>query len=222
MVGTPMAQSRSTFATAVCGVENSMATSTPRKFSGVIPCWFTFVSMSSFNPMEKPASGASSSISLPIFPYPTMASFLGMLRLSPTKEHLRHSSVRIDGGDQLALCDSFIERMRDVNAARPEKKRLAPRRREHRNISSERNHRRWESVERGETHCRQRQDFSNLRADSDRRPQCLIDFAPVADQANRQLRLRRVGNNIGRSAAGNRADIQGCFSHRRILRQRDA
>src|ERR1700722_17676143 len=100
-----MAQSALRFATAVCGVENSIATSTPRKFSGVMPAWFTFVSMSSFNPTEKAASGASCSINLPIFPYPPMARFLDIPRPGPPEQHARHLSIRIDGGEQLALGD---------------------------------------------------------------------------------------------------------------------
>src|SRR5579864_2688061 len=217
-----MAQSRSRFATAVCGVENSIATSTPRKFSGVIAAWFTFVSMSSFKPTEKPASGANCSISLPIFPYPTMARFLGMLRLSAAQERPGHSHVRIDGGKKLALRDFFFERMRDVNAAGPEQKRLAPRRRQHRDIGRERNHRRLESVERRKTHRRKRQDFSHLRPISNGRAQRLIDFSSIIDQADRKFRLRGVGNNIRRASAGNRADIQCRFSHHRILGQRHA
>ncbi len=98
-----MAQSLSTLATAVCGVENSMATSTPRNFSGVMPCWFTLVSMSSFRPTENPASAASCSISLPIFPYPTIAKFLSMVCLRFAEKGTRHLRVGIDGGKQFAF-----------------------------------------------------------------------------------------------------------------------
>src|ERR1700719_812794 len=162
MVGTPMAQSLSRFATAVCGVENSMATSTPRKFSGVMPCWFTFVSMSSFNPTEKPASGASCSISLPIFPYPTMARFLGMVRLGPAEKHPSHLHVRLNCCEQLALRDFFIRSMRHVNAPRPEQERLAPRRRQDRDIGCEGDHRSRKSVQSGKAHGRQHQDIFQL------------------------------------------------------------
>src|SRR5580693_1480672 len=130
--------------------------------------------MSSFRPTEKPASAASWSISLPIFPYPTMARFLGMVCFRFAEKQTSHLSIGIDGSEQFALCYFFLERVRHVNAARPKKKRLAPGRRQHGDIGRERNHRRRETVERGELHRRQRQDFSYLGAVSNGGAQCLI------------------------------------------------
>ena len=115
-----------------CGVENSMATSTPRKFSGVMPCWFTFVSMSSFKPTEKPASGASCSISRPIFPYPTMARFLGMLFGASESAPLPPRSIRVicayvsTASSNSRFGNFFLRGVRHVNAARAEQETVRP------------------------------------------------------------------------------------------------
>src|SRR5579863_3605026 len=111
--------------------------------------------MSSFNPTEKPASAASCSISLPIFPYPTMAKFLGILCLRFAEKGARHLRVGIDSGKQFEFGNFFPGGMRHVNTARPEKKRFAPGRRKYRNIGSECNHRSRETVERCKVHCGQ-------------------------------------------------------------------
>src|ERR1700736_1901266 len=180
----PIAQSRSRLATATCGVENSIATSTPRNFSGVIPCWFIFVSMSSFKPTATPAFGASRSLRWPSFPYPTRGRLLGMVRLCSAKKHPSHLLVRFDRAEQFPLGDFFVCRVRHVNASRSKQKWFSPRGHEHGNVGRKRYDRSWETIERLEMHRRKLQDFSDLRARPDRAPQIPIDFTPVTHQAN--------------------------------------
>src|SRR5450759_158069 len=76
---TPSAEMRSTFSATAEGMENSIAASTPAKFSRVMPSKCALLNSSSFKATVKPYSGASCSISLPIFPYPTIASFMSHL-----------------------------------------------------------------------------------------------------------------------------------------------
>src|ERR1019366_4559490 len=84
---TPSAAIRSTLRSTAEGMEKSMATSMPRKFSGVMPSKTALLNSSSLSATVKPYSGASCSTSFPILPYPTIASS-GMDGL-PSFEHFR-------------------------------------------------------------------------------------------------------------------------------------
>src|ERR1017187_6240860 len=72
--GTPSAAMPSTLPGTAAGMENSMATSTPAKFPAVRPASPGLLNSSSLRAASKSYSGASGSMSLPIFPEPTMAS----------------------------------------------------------------------------------------------------------------------------------------------------
>ena len=109
--------------------------------------------------------------------------------------------------------------MRQVDAAGADQVGRAPGAGKGGDVGGEGDHRGGQAIESGETQRGGEQDFSGFGAAGGCGGNGGAEVRGIADEAEHNLRLGVVGDDVGSAAAGNGADIQGAAAEQRIFGQ---